>query len=217
MTGTFPAGERGAALRSISLRALWLGIGALVGALLTGSLTFGDWNTVTAVSAAIAAVAATAAVILTFLMQRERRSLLALERRRGFYTQWIVAPTIEALERYRKEVRQLLQSGRQNVQALVDAKARHEEVVGLVRSLSEECDTCYFDLQNTVTIGADAWEDRSLRNELRCAIEELQDELNSAIETLAIEVRRPEFDKTLNSSVARMTRLLMDHDPKPKA
>lgn len=172
-----------------------------------------DWNAIAAISGAVAAVAAAIAVGLTVKGGREQRTQRRLDKRSANYGACISTPAMDSLRSYRDETRSLLKDGAKAIGDLSSSNAPHSSVLEKVADLTEACNENYFNLQGNLTVGAEAWNDPSLRNSLREAVEALQDALNPAVALLATGGAAPDLDAILNQGVARIIKILLEHDP----
>jgi hypothetical protein len=172
-----------------------------------------DWNAVSAVSGAVAAVFAAVTVLVTYLGAKEQRSQRQADRRAAHYDRWISAPAFDAVHDYAEVVRALLATEVKVIADLCSANAPHGDVLNAIDKLTASCNDSYFKLQGSLTVGAEAWNDSSLRDDLRKSVEGLQDTLNEAIATLATNAKTPDFARIVNGGVASIVSIVLRHDP----
>ena len=172
-----------------------------------------NWNAVAAIAGAIAALAAAAAVIITMLVELDRRNAARSEWERSYYHRFVTVPLVDAIEAYRKSVRELLKHGIANIQAMCIANTSHSAVLASIAALINDCNEQYYTLVQAIMVGTEAWADRDLGTVLRERADLLQDELNLAIELLGSGSPKPDFEGILSRKLGKLLGEVMKSDP----
>lgn len=172
-----------------------------------------SWEAVSAISAAVAALAAAAATFLALWSQVESNRGRQRTRRGEHYRLLVFDPAHQVLRDFHESFMTLLDEATHDLDSLVQNDSAHSLLQKRVGSLIDAFNDGWFKLKASVIIGAEAWGDQILRDQLRRSLEALQDDGTKNLARLSMPNERRAIVDAMNIRTALIMKVLAEGDP----
>jgi hypothetical protein len=154
-------------------------------------------------------VSALAAVAAVGMLVAGRKT----DRRQYQFRRLVLDIALEAVPRFTTEVSGILEAGKHDLLTLDPSLIPHSAIVDKTRTLTEQFNTRFYELRQTLRNAAISWGDPELSAAVDEALQALQDAVTPAIASLASDPKPPPgFAVIVGENGARVLQSIVGHD-----